>query len=145
MGVRLDTDVWDVLGDSEPSGSSALGSSTSTSSVSLSSVFSSSSGGMDPAQFRSLLICSIVAFGLYALLALAGLVQYVRLVRVRYLPRFVVQKAYALLLLIAALCLRHILPPFPLCHKAFFTTPPILHAHPHATHQCARCSLFCCR
>ena len=130
MGDTLGAGAWDVLGDSHVGGSSATISSSTHSVESDSNVStSSSSGGLDPGEFKSLLICSIVAFGLYAFLAVAGLVQFVRLVRVRYLPRFVVQKAYALLLLIAAICLLFPFGFFDLLQNSFCNFSLLFH-HP---------------
>lgn len=160
MGDTHGAGAWDVLGDSHVGGSSAsLSSSThSVESDSDVSISSSSSGGLDPGEFKSLLICSIVAFGLYAFLAVAGLVQFVRLVRVRYLPRFVVQKAYALLLLIAAICLLFPSVVFlnnllqnPFCNLSLhclFTTHchnVFLNTYTHPPPQCARCFSSCSR
>ena len=136
MGDGLGTAAWDAASDSLESAASALGSSS-----------------VDPAEFKSLLVCSIVACGLYAFLTVAGLVQFIRLVRVRYLPRFVVQKAYALLLFIAALCLLSIILIITLLLSLFFPTfflsnthcPSISLPSPPHHKQCDRCSLFCCR
>ena len=157
MGDTLGAAAWDVLGDSHVGGSSATISSSTHSVGSDSNVsISSSSGGLDPGEFKSLLICSIVAFGLYAFLAVAGLVQFVRLVRVRYLPRFVVQKAYALLLLIAAICLLFPFGFFDLLQNSFcslslfcFITTHchnvFLNTYTHPPPQCARCFSSCSR
>ena len=52
--------------------------------------------------YRFGVVCLLVVF---LLLTLAGLVQFVRLLMVRYLPCVMTHKAYAALLTVAALCL----------------------------------------
>ena len=66
-------------------------------------ISSSSSSSIDPEKLKEFLITCYVVAGLYFIPLIAAFCQLVKFLRVRYLPPFVLHKAYALLLVVAAL------------------------------------------